>query len=134
MSDQEWSPDVTNIGDTIAGLTLAQCVQLSEYLEEKHGIKPASQTITEMPRQDGGNPQEKAPEQTEFSVVYEGIADPAKKIALIKVFREITGLALKEAKDAVEAGNKTVKEALPKPEAEALKAKLEDAGGKVVLK
>ncbi|HLF83631.1 MAG TPA: ribosomal protein L7/L12, partial [Blastocatellia bacterium] len=63
-----------------------------------------------------------------------GMADPAKKIGIIKVVREITALGLKEAKDLVEAAPKAVKEAVPKAEAEALKKKLTDAGATVELR
>ena len=76
---------------------------------------------------------EKPPEKTEFTVTLEGF-DPAKKINVIKVVREITGLGLKEAKDLVEGFPKPVKENISKDEAEALKKKLEDGGAKISLK
>ncbi|HEY7543477.1 MAG TPA: 50S ribosomal protein L7/L12, partial [Blastocatellia bacterium] len=73
-------------------------------------------------------------EKDEFDVVLSGMADPAKKINIIKVVREITGLGLKEAKDLVEAAPKPVKEGVNKEEAENLKKKLTDAGATVDLK
>ena len=73
-----------------------------------------------------------APEQEDFTVVLTGSGD--KKIQVIKVVRELTGLGLKEAKDLVDGAPKPVKEAVPKAEAEAIKKKLEDAGGTVELK
>ncbi|MEE9311380.1 MAG: 50S ribosomal protein L7/L12 [Planctomycetota bacterium] len=72
--------------------------------------------------------------KTDFDVVLEGLADTAKKIPVIKVVREVTGLGLADAKKLVEAAPAPIKEALPKDEAEALKKKIEDAGGKVSLK
>ncbi|HKI37315.1 MAG TPA: 50S ribosomal protein L7/L12, partial [Gemmataceae bacterium] len=72
--------------------------------------------------------------KTEFTVSLDGLADPAKKINVIKVVREITGLGLKEAKDLVEGAPKAVKENIGKDEAEALKKKLEEGGAKVSLK
>jgi large subunit ribosomal protein L7/L12 len=72
--------------------------------------------------------------KTEFTVQLDGLADPAKKINVIKVVREITGLGLKEAKDLVEGAPKAVKENISKDEAEAMKKKLEDGGAKVSLK
>jgi ribosomal protein L7/L12 len=72
-------------------------------------------------------------ERTEFTVIIDGLADPAKKINVIKVVREITGLGLKEAKDLVEGAPQNVKENIDKDEAETIKKQLEDAGAKVSL-
>jgi len=77
---------------------------------------------------------EAAPAKTEFTVVLDGVAAADKKISIIKVVREITGLGLKEAKDLVEGAPKNVKENIAKDEAETVKKKLEDAGAKVSLK
>ena len=73
-------------------------------------------------------------EQTEFTVILDGLADPAKKINVIKVVREITNLGLKEAKELVEGAPKPVKENIAKDEANTIKKKLEDGGAKVSLK
>jgi len=127
------SPDIIDIGDKIAALTIAKAVQLKDYLKEKYGIEPAA----------GGVALAAAPTavvapvvevKTEFTVSLDGLADPAKKINVIKVVREITGLGLKEAKDLVEGAPKAVKENIGKDEAEALKKKLEEGGAKVSLK
>jgi large subunit ribosomal protein L7/L12 len=133
---RNWSQEVKDIGDKIASLTLTKAVELRDYLKDVHKIEPAATAVAAMPMQGGGGPAEggKKEEPTEFSVILDGLADPAKKINVIKVVREITGLGLKEAKDLVEGAPKPVKENLPKAEAEAVKKKLEDGGGKASLK
>ena len=131
-----WSPDIKEIGDKIAALTVSKAVELGDYMEDVHGIKPAAGAVAVAAAPGGGGAAvaEKPPEKTEFTVVLEGLADPAKKINVIKVVRELTSLGLKEAKDLVEGAPKPVKENLAKEEAEALKKKLEDGGAKVSLK
>jgi large subunit ribosomal protein L7/L12 len=131
-----WSPEIVEIGDKIVGLTVAKAVELGNYLEEKHGIKPAASAVAVAPGPAGGGGAavaEKPPEKTEFTVQLDGF-DAAKKINVIKVVREITGLGLKEAKDLVEGAPKPVKENVSKEEAEKLKKQLEDGGAKVSLK
>src|SRR5262245_48758889 len=132
-----WSSEIKEIGDRIAGLTVSKAVELGDYMEQVHGIKPAASGAVMMaaPGAGGGAAvAEKPAEKTEFTVVLEGVADPAKKINVIKVVREITSLGLKEAKDLVEGAPKPVKENLAKDEAEALKKKLEEGGAKISLK
>src|SRR5947209_5372642 len=129
-----WSPDIKEIGDKIAALTVSKAVELGDYMEDVHGIKPAAGAVAVAAAPGGAAVAEKPPEKTEFTVVLEGLADPAKKINVIKVVRELTSLGLKEAKDLVEGAPKPVKENLPKDEAEAVKKKLEDGGAKVSLK
>jgi large subunit ribosomal protein L7/L12 len=124
--------DITSLGDKIATLTLVQAVQLKDYLKEKYKIEPAAGGAMMMAAA-AAAPAEKPAEKTEFTPVLESF-DPAKKINVIKVVREITQLGLKEAKDLVEGSPKPVKENIPKDEAEAIKKKLEDAGGKVTIK
>jgi large subunit ribosomal protein L7/L12 len=133
---QAFSPEIKDLGDKIVALTVAKAVELGNYLEQVHGIKPAAGAVAVAgPVAAGGPAVPAAPaEPTEFSVVLEGLADPTKKITVIKVVREITNLGLKEAKDLVEQAPKPVKENSPKDEANALKKKLEDAGAKVSLK
>ncbi len=131
---REWGSDIKDIGDKIAGLTVSKAVELGDYLEEVHKIKPAA---------GGGGgvmiaaPTAAAPaaaaEPTEFRVVLDGF-DPAKKINVIKVVREITGLGLKEAKDAVEGAPKPVKEGLSKEDAAKVLKQLEDGGAKASVK
>jgi large subunit ribosomal protein L7/L12 len=130
-----YSPDIKEIGDKIVALTVGKAVELGDYLEKVHNIKPAAGGVAVMagPAQGGPAP-EAAAVKTEFTVQLDGLADPAKKINVIKVVREITGLGLKEAKDLVEGAPKPVKENVTKDEAEAMKKKLEDGGAKVSLK
>ena len=123
--DREWSEDVVKIGDRIANLTLVQCVQLSDYLEEVHGIK-CSNGIPQ--------PKDAIPEQTEWALVYDGF-DPTQKINLVKTFRELTSQGLKESMDFITNGaGKTIKEGMAHGEASILKAKLEAVGAKTTLK
>jgi large subunit ribosomal protein L7/L12 len=133
---QAFSPEIKELGDKIVALTVGKAVELGNYLEQVHGIKPAAGgvVVAQGAGTGGPTPAEKPPEQTEFTVVLEGLADPAKKITVIKVVREITNLGLKEAKDLVEGAPKPVKENAPKDEANAIKKKLEDAGAKASLK
>jgi large subunit ribosomal protein L7/L12 len=132
----EFSPAIIELGDKLAGLKVAEAVLLKDYLKEKYNIEPAAGgAVMVAPTGGGGGPApaEKV-EQTEFTVVLDGVADPAKKISVIKVVREITNLGLKEAKDLVEGAPKPVKENVSKDEAAAIKKKLEDGGAKVSVK
>src|SRR3984957_8756822 len=132
---RSWSPDIKEIGDKIVTLTVGKAVELGDYMEEVHGIKPAGGGAVMVAGPAGPAPPPGKPaKKTEFTVVLEGLADPTKKITVIKVVREITSLGLKEAKDLVEGAPKNVKENIPKDEAAAIKKKLEDAGAKVSLK
>jgi large subunit ribosomal protein L7/L12 len=133
---QTFSPEIEELGKKIVALTVAKAVELGDYLEKVHGIKPAGGGVVMAGPMPGAGPAqaEKPAEQTEFTVVLEGLADPAKKINVIKVVREITNLGLKEAKDLVEGAPKPVKENIAKDEANAIKKKLEDGGAKVTMK
>jgi large subunit ribosomal protein L7/L12 len=128
---RQWGTKIKDLGEGIVGLTVLEAKELGDYLEDVHGIKAAAAAVAMGPMLTGPGP-EKEPEKTDFNVVLENFG--ANKIAVIKVVRAATGLGLKEAKDLVEGAPKTVKEALPKAEAEKLKKELEDAGGKVSLK
>ena len=131
---RSWSDDVKDIGDKIAALTITKAVELRDYLKDVYKIEPAAGGVVVQGGGGGGAAvAEKPPEKTEFTVQLDGF-DAAKKINVIKVVREITGLGLKEAKDLVEGAPKAVKENISKDEAEALKKKLEDGGAKVSLK
>lgn len=130
-----FSPEISEIGDKIAALTIVKAVELKNYLKEKYQIEPAAGGMMVMPGGGGGGgAAEKPAEKTEFTVMLAGVADATKKINVIKVVREITGLGLKEAKDLVEGAPKPVKENIAKDEAEKLKKQLEDGGAKVELK
>ncbi|HEV8058416.1 MAG TPA: 50S ribosomal protein L7/L12 [Gemmataceae bacterium] len=128
-----WGPEIKDLGDKIVALTVAKAVELGNYLEDVHGIKPAASAVAVAAGPAAAGPAEKPAEQTEFTVVLEGY-DAAKKINVIKVVREITGLGLKEAKDLVEGAPKPVKENVSKDEAAKIKAKLEEGGAKASLK
>src|SRR5262249_5763234 len=135
----DFGADVMEIGDKIAGLTITKAVQLRDYLKEKYKIEPAAGgavMVAAGPGVGGGGAAaaEKPAEKTEFTVTLEGLADPAKKINVIKVVREITGLGLKEAKDLVEGAPKPVKENVSKEESETIRKKLEEGGAKVTVK
>ena len=121
--------DLNKIAEQLVGLTLLQAAELKTILKDKYGIEPAAGAVMAAAP---GAAAAAVEEKTEFNVVL--VDAGAKKIEVIKEVRAITGLGLKEAKDLVEAGGKTVKEAVSKVEAEELKKKLEAAGAKVELK
>ncbi len=129
---REFSETTSELGEKIVGLTLKEAKQLSEYLEEVHGIKPAAAGAVMMAGP--AAPEEAAAEEekTEFDVVLESFGE--KKISVIKVVRAATSLGLKEAKDLVEGAPAKVKEGLSKEDAEKLKTELEEAGGTVSIK
>ena len=102
---------------------------LVKAIEEKFGVSAAAMSA---PAGAGGAAAAVVEEKTEFDVVLSEIG--ANKVSVIKAVREITGLGLKEAKDLVDGAPKTVKEAMPKADAEAAKKKLEDAGAKADIK
>ncbi len=133
MSDTKtFDAKITSMGDSIASLTLKEAVELAEYMKDKYGIEPAAGGAVMVASGDGGGAAPAAAEQTEFTVFLENCG--ATKINVIKVVREATGLGLKEAKDLVDAAPKPVKEHVSKEDADKLKAALEAAGAKVVLK
>lgn len=123
--------DLSKIVEDLSSLTVLEAAELAKMLEEKWGVSAAA-AVAVAAAPAGGGAAEAAEEKTEFDIVLLDAGD--KKINVIKEVRAITGLGLKEAKDLVEAGGKTVKEAAPKDEAEAIKKKLEEAGAKVELK
>ena len=125
--------DVQRIAEEISGLTLLEARDLVKVLEEKLGVKAAApMAVAAMAGPAPAAEAAAAEEKTEFDVILTGFGD--KKIQVIKVVRELTGLGLKEAKDLVEGVPKPVKEAVSKDEAATIKKKLEDAGGTVEVK
>ncbi len=127
--------DIQRITEEISSLTLLEARDLVKALEEKLGIKAgAPMAVGAMPVPGMGAGPEAAPaeEKTEFDAILTGFGD--KKIQVIKVVRELTGLGLKEAKDLVEGVPKPVKEGISKEEAATVKKKLEEAGGTVEIK
>jgi large subunit ribosomal protein L7/L12 len=130
---RDWSTEVKDIGDKIMTLTLLKAQELGDYLKVVYGVEPAAAAVAVGgPIAAGGAAAAAEPEKDEFTVVLTGSGD--KKIQVIKVVRELTGLGLKEAKDLVDGAPKPVKEGLPKAQAEEMKKKLEEAGGSVELK
>ncbi|MBG1242742.1 MULTISPECIES: 50S ribosomal protein L7/L12 [Nostoc] len=116
-------------------LSLLEASELVKQIEEAFGVSAAAPVggMMMMPGAGGAAPAEEAVEQTEFEVILESV--PAdKKIAVLKIVRELTGLGLKEAKDMVEAAPKAVKEGIAKDAAEDAKKRIEEAGGKVTIK
>ena len=132
-----FAPDIIELGDKIAALTIIKAVQLKDYLKEKYKIEPAGGGVVMAAAPGGGGGEggaaAKPAEKTEFTVQLDSF-DAAKKINVIKVVRELTGLGLKEAKDLVEGAPKPVKENVSKDEAEKMKKTLEEGGAKVSLK
>ena len=124
------SEKVTAMIEEIKGLTVLELSELVHALEEEFGVSAAAMAA---PAAGAAAGAAAAEEKTDFDVVLAGF-DAAQKIKVIKVVREITGLGLAEAKAAVEGAPTTLKEALGKEEAEALKKQVEEAGGKVELK
>jgi large subunit ribosomal protein L7/L12 len=120
------------IVETLSGLSILEVADLVKKLEEKWGVSAAAPVVMAS----GAGAAVAAPaavvEKEDFDVVLTGAGD--KKIQVIKVVRELTGLGLKEAKDLVDGAPKTVKEAVAKAEAAEMKKKLEEVGGSVELK
>jgi large subunit ribosomal protein L7/L12 len=125
---------VEQIAEELDGLTLLQAAQLSKMLQEKWGVSAAAPVaVAAMPGAGaGGGAAAAAEEKTEFDVVL--LAAGEKKIQVIKVVRELTGLGLKEAKDLVDGAPKAVKEKVTKAEAEDVRKKLEEQGAQVQVK
>ena len=122
---------VQELGDKLAALTLKDAVELSKYLKDTYGIEAAAGGGMMMAAAPAAAAAAPAEEKTTFDVTLKAAGE--KKIDVIKVVREATGLGLKEAKDLVDGAPKKVKEGLPKADAEGLKKKLEAAGAQVVL-
>ena len=128
----EYSDATKTIGDKIVGLTLKEAKELSDYLENEHGIKAAAGGGVMMAGPGGGGGEEAAEAQTEFDVVLTGFGD--KKLDVVKVVKTITGASLMEAKKMVESAPATLKEAASKEEADKIKADVEAAGGSIEVK
>jgi len=124
--------DIQKITEEISSLTLLEARDLVKALEEKLGVKAAVPMAMAAMPMTGAAQAAPAEEKTEFDVVLTSFGD--KKIQVIKVVRELTGLGLKEAKDLVEGVPKPVKEGVSKEEAATMKKKLEESGGTVDIK
>ena len=121
---KEFSPEIKELGDKLAELTLKQAVELGDYLKAEHGIEPAAGAV--MMAGPGGEAAPEVEEQTSFDVILKDMGD--KKIQVIKAVRALTSLGLKEAKDLVEGAPKPVKEGVAKEEAEEALKQLTEAG------
>lgn len=120
-----------NILNAIADMSVMDVVELVKMMEDKFGVSAAAAVAVAGPAA-GAGAAAAAEAQTEFTVVLESFGE--KKVDVIKVVRELTGLGLKEAKDAVEGAPATLKESVSKEEADKFKKKLEDVGAKVKIK
>ena len=125
--------DITKdqIVDFIANMSVLEMSELVKEMEEKFGVSAAAAAVA-APAAGGGESEAAAEEKTEFDVILTSFGE--KKINVIKEVRSITGLGLKEAKEAVESAPKAIKEGVSKEEAEEVKKKLEDAGASAEIK
>ncbi len=123
--------DLDKLVEELSNLTVMEAAELSKKLEEHWGVSAAA-PVAAAPAAGGGEAAEEAEEQTEFDVILHDAGE--KKINVIKELRGATGLGLKEAKEMVEELPKTIKESAAKEEADDIKSKIEEAGGKVEIK
>ena len=123
--------DIKSLGDQLVELSVKDVTELASYLKETYGIEPAAAVAVAGPAA-GGGAGAAAEEKTNFDVVLKA-AGP-NKLQIVKLVKDLTGLGLKEAKDLVDGAPKTIKEGLPKDEAENLKKQLVEAGAEVELK
>ncbi|MDE0737186.1 MAG: 50S ribosomal protein L7/L12 [Pirellulaceae bacterium] len=126
----EVTPELKELGDKIADLTLKQAIELSDYLKDEHSIEPAAGGGVVMAA--AGDGAEAEVEQTEFDVILTSFGD--KKLNVVKEVKAITNASLMDAKKLVEDTPATIKEKVDKEEAEKIKAQLEEAGASVELK
>ena len=134
MSESEVAvaPELKELGDKIAGLTLKQAKELSDYIKEKYKIEPAAGGAVMMAGPAGPGAAPAAAEQTEFDVVMTAFGD--KKLDVVKVVKNLTGLSLMDAKKLVEGVPAKIKEKVSKEDAAKVKAELEAVGAAVELK
>ena len=118
--------------EALKEMTLLEASELVKMIEEEFGVSAAAPAAVAVAAPGAGDAGAAADAKTEFDVVLEGFGD--NKIAVIKAVREITGLGLKEAKEAVESAPNAIQEGIAKDKAEEIKAKLEEAGAAVTLK
>ncbi len=116
----------------MVNLTVKEVNELATYLKEEYGIEPAAAAVAVAAGPAAGGGEGAAEEKSSFDVILKNAG--ASKLAVVKVVKELTGLGLKEAKDAVDAAPAPIKEGVSKDEAEALKKQLEEAGAEVELK
>ena len=126
------SDKVTKLLEEIKSLTVLECSELVKEIEEAFGVSAAAPAMMMAAAPAAGAAADSAAEQTEFTVMLNGAG--ANKIGVIKVVREITSLGLKEAKELVDGAPKAIKENIQKDEADAIAAKLKEAGAEVEVK
>ncbi len=126
--------DLKAFADQLVNLTVKEVNELAQILKDEYGIEPAAAAVAVAagPAAGAGAGAPAAAEQTEFDVILKNAG--AQKLQIVKLVKDLTGLGLKEAKELVDAAPKALKEKCPKDEAEALKAKLEEAGAEVEIK
>lgn len=126
----EVSAEIKGLAESIVGLSLKDAVDLADYLKAEYGIEPAAGGAVMMAGPAAAG--EEAEEKTDFDVVLKSAGE--QKIKVIKAVREATGLGLKEAKELVDGAPSTLKEGLPKEEAEKLAEAIKEVGGECELK
>jgi len=122
--------DLKKFAEELVNLTVKEVNELAEILKEEYGIEPAAAAVAVAGPAAGG--EAAAEEKTEFDVILK--AAGGQKLQVVKLVKELTGLGLKEAKEVVDSAPKEIKTGVTKDEADALKAKLEEAGAEVELK
>ena len=123
--------ELKELAEQLVNLTVKEVNELAQILKDEYGIEPAAAAVAVAAGPAAGGAAA-AEEKTDFDVILKSAG--ASKLAVVKLVKELTGLGLKEAKDLVDGAPSTVKEALPKGEAEGLKKQLEEAGAEVELK
>jgi large subunit ribosomal protein L7/L12 len=123
--------DLKAFAEQLVNLTVKEVNELAQILKDEYGIEPAAAAVAVAGPAAGGDAPAAAV-QTEFDVILKSAG--AQKLNIVKLVKDLTGLGLKEAKELVDAAPKALKEKCPKDEAEALKAKLEEAGAEVEIK
>ena len=124
--------DLKSFAEQLVSLSVKEVNELAKILKEEYGIEPAAATVAVAAGPASGGAAPVAEEKTSFNVVLK--AAGANKLQIVKLVKELTGLGLKEAKDMVDGAPKTIKEGLPKDEAENLKKQLVEAGAEIELK
>jgi large subunit ribosomal protein L7/L12 len=124
--------DLKEFAEQLVNLTVKEVSELADILKDEYGIEPAAASVAVAAGPAAGGEAGGGEEQTEFTVVLTSAG--ASKLQVVKVVKELTGLGLKEAKEMVDSAPKELKEGVAKDEAEALKAKLEEAGAEVEIK
>jgi large subunit ribosomal protein L7/L12 len=124
--------DLKEFAEQLVNLTVKEVNELAGILKEEYGIEPAAAAVAVAGPAAGGDGEGAAEEKTSFDVILNSAG--GSKLQVVKLVKELTGLGLKEAKGLVDAAPGPIKEGVPKDEADALKAKLEEAGAEVELK